>query len=693
MTGEAGRVTVDHLARTACVYVRQSSPDQVRHNLESQHLQYALQTRARELGWRTVEMIDDDLGRSGTGSVERPGFQKLLAGVCENRIGIVLSVDASRLARNGREWHTLLEFCAVVGCLLGDATSVYDPALPDHRLLLGMKGTVSEMEGSVLRQRSLDARRQKAARGELFLNLPAGYEKVGRDTIAMSPDERVRDAIGHVFRKFSELRSVRQVFLWFRDEGIELPFRSLHTGRPGWHVAWKLPVYNTVHQILTNPIYAGAYAYGRTSRRTVIEDGRRRVVHETRSRQHPQNWQVLIRDRHEGYIGWDEYERNLALIAANEPTLKGAVRHGGALLTGLLRCGHCRHKLQVCHSGNSRVGRYQCQGRRMQTDGSTCISFGAADVDAAVVAAVLRAVQPVGVEAALHAVEDHGKEAADRIRLAELALEDARFQADQAQARFEAVDPRNRNVIGNLSQAWEERLEVVREREGQLATARLQLQRQEPTPEERAAYLALGADLERAWHHENVTTPMRKHVLRAVLVEIIVTLTPDWIELVLHWQGGDHTKLSVRRRKTGQTRTATDPDTTETIRELARLMPDRGITAFLNRARKRTGKGNTWTELRVRAFRSNHGIPVYREGEREERNELTQTEAAARLNVSARTMNRLIRSGAVPARQACKGAPWVIQVDALEAAAARPDLADGSSPSASDLGQTSLDFE
>ena len=208
-------------------------------------------------------------------------------------------------------------------------------------------------------------------------------------------------AIRHVFRKFSELRSIRQVFLWFRHEGIELPFRSLCTGVHGWQVAWKLPVYNTVHQILTNPIYAGAYAYGRKTRRTVIDDGRKRVVHETR--RNPEDWNVLIRDSHEGYIDWDEYERNLGLIAANEPTFKGAVRNGGALLTGLLRCGHCTHKLQIAHSGNSGVGRYLCQGRRAQIEGTTCISFGAADVDEAVAAAVLRAVQPLGVEAALHA--------------------------------------------------------------------------------------------------------------------------------------------------------------------------------------------------------------------------------------------------------------------------------------------------
>ena len=300
MTGDGTRITAGHLARAACVYVRQSTPGQVRNNLESKRLQYALQTRAKELGWHTVETIDEDLGRSGGGGVERPGFQKLLTAVCESRIGIVLSVDASRLARNGREWHTLLEFCAVVGCLLGDGNSIYGPALPDDRLLLGMKGSVSEMEGSVLRQRSHDARRQKAARGELFLNLPAGYVKAGRDAIAMDPDQGVRDAIRHVFRKFSELRSIRQVFLWFRHEGIELPFRSLCTGVHGWQVAWKLPVYNTVHQILTNPIYAGAYAYGRKSRRTVIDDGRKRVVHETR--RNPEDWKVLIRDSHEGYI-------------------------------------------------------------------------------------------------------------------------------------------------------------------------------------------------------------------------------------------------------------------------------------------------------------------------------------------------------------------------------------------------------
>ena len=417
----------------------------------------------------------------------------------------------------------------------------------------------------------------------------------------------------------------------------------------------------------------------------------KRIVHEVQ--RDPKRWKVLIHDNHEGYLTWDDYKRNQSLIVDNEPALKGAVRNGGALLTGLLRCGHCTHKLQVVYSGNSRVGRYLCQGRLSQTEGTTCISFGAADVDEAVASTVLRAVQPLGVEAALHAIKDRGQDVSERAGLAELALGEARFRADEARARFEAVDPRNRNVIGNLSRAWEDRLEIVREREDQLAAACSQLQHQEPTPDERAAYLALGADLEQAWNHANVTTVMRKHILRAVLEEIVVTVTTDQVELVLHWRGGDHTDLSVRRRKPGQTRTATNADTGDLIRQMARLMPDHSITAFLNRAGKRTGKGNSWTEARVRAYRSDHGIAVYREGERQDRNELTQTEAAARLNISTRTLNRLIRRGVIPARQACKGAPWVISADALGLPEVDQALEKGVFPSATGLEQTTFDFE
>src|SRR6201995_2068055 len=254
------KITSEHLARQAVIYIRQSTPDQVVHNLESKRRQYNLPERARQLGWDDVAIIDDDLGRSGSG-VERPGFEKLLAAICEVRVGVVVSIEASRLARNGRDWHTLLEFCGLVGTLIADEDGVYDPRLPNDRLLLGMKGTMSEMELTILRQRAHEALKQKARRGELFTSIAVGYLRSQHDRIEKDPDLRVREALALVFRKFADMQSARPVHLWFRQERIPLP--AVDHGPEGRCLQWKAPVYNTILHILTNPIYAGAYAYGR----------------------------------------------------------------------------------------------------------------------------------------------------------------------------------------------------------------------------------------------------------------------------------------------------------------------------------------------------------------------------------------------------------------------------------------------
>src|SRR5215468_1073898 len=253
------KITAEHLAHTAYVYIRQSTPDQLVHNKESQRRQYALADRARQLGWTGVEIVDDDLGRSG-GGVARPGFDRLIGAICAGDVGAVLAIEASRLARNGRDWHMLIEFCGLVATIIVDEDGIYDPRHPNDRLLLGMKGTMSELELSLLRQRSQEALRQKARRGALFLRVAADYVKVGRDKIGKDPDRRVQDALKLVFSKIAELGSVRQVHVWLRDQGIELPVKS----REGRRIVWKLPLYNTVHNILTNPVYAGAYAFGRT---------------------------------------------------------------------------------------------------------------------------------------------------------------------------------------------------------------------------------------------------------------------------------------------------------------------------------------------------------------------------------------------------------------------------------------------
>src|SRR6202049_928629 len=300
------KITTEHLARNACVYIRQSTADQLTHNHESRRRQYGLVDRARQLGWTTGELIDDDLGLWGRG-IARPGFERLLAAICEARVGAVLAIEVSRLARNGRDWHTLIEFCGLVGTVIVDEHGIDEPRHPNDRLLLGMKGTMSELELSLFRQRSQEALKSKARRGALFLGVAAGYVKSGRDRIEKDPDQRVQSALQLVFSKFSEFQSVRQVAVWLRGEGIELPVKSRQGEAHG--VVWRLPAYNIVHNILTNPIYAGAYAFGRTTSRVSVKGGRKHV---RRGVQKPMaEWDVLIKDHHTAYITWDEFEHNL----------------------------------------------------------------------------------------------------------------------------------------------------------------------------------------------------------------------------------------------------------------------------------------------------------------------------------------------------------------------------------------------
>ena len=659
------KIAPDHLARGAYVYIRQSTADQVMHNHESRRRQYQLAERARQLGWSDVVVVDDDLGRSGSG-ISRPGFERLLAAICEGRVGAVLSVEASRLARNGRDWHTLLEFCGLVGTLIVDEDGIYDPRHPNDRLLLGMKGTMSEMELSLLRQRSFEALKQKARRGELFLTVAVGYVKVRHDRIAKDPDRRVQEALHLVFRKFDEFQSIRQVHLWLRQEEITLPAVSYRA--EGRQIDWKLPVYNTIRHILTNPIYGGAYAFGRTGSRVTLEQGRKRVVRGFRKER--QEWQVLLVEHHEGYLSWAEFERNQRVIADNANCkgllARGAVRHGETLLAGMLRCAHCGRKLHVAYSGaKGDVGRYHCRGASVNHGTERCISFGSLRVDQAVGAEVLRLLQPLGVEAAIKAIEARDAQTDERRRHTELALEQARYEASRARRQYDAVDPDNRLVASELERRWNERLLSVRQLEDQLEA--LEDQGQSPiTPEERAGLMTLGADLEGAWQHPTASAATRKRILRAVVYEIVARVEGNEIELVIHWQGGDHSNLKVRKNKTGHHRWAVEGETRELIRALSRLMPDKAIAAILNRAGRRTGRGNGWTQSRVCTFRSHHGIPVYRDGERAERGELTLAETAAMLKVSTMTVSRMIRRGTIPARQLCKGAPWVIKLADLE---------------------------
>src|SRR5919112_1660300 len=517
------KITPDHLARQAYVYVRQSTPVQLLHNHESRRRQYGLADRARQLGWTEVVVIDDDLGRSG-GGVSRPGFERLLLAICEGRVGAVLAVEASRLARNGRDWHTLLEFCALVGCLLIDEEGQYDARLANDRLLLGMKGTLSEMELSILRQRSFEALRQKAKRGELFLTVAVGYVKIRHDRIDLDPDRRVREAIALVFSKFTEFQSIRQVHLWLRQEGIDLP--AVDYGPEGRHIVWKLPVYNTIHHLLTNPIYGGAYAFGRTGSRVGVQDGRKRVVRGFRRAQ--AEWEVLIPEHHEGYISWTEFGRNQALIADNANSkglmARGSVRRGDALLAGLLRCGHCGRRLHVSYSGTQGFCvRYNCRGAHCNHGTQRCISFGGLRLDAAVAAETLRLLAPLGIEAALRAIDAATKDAGEARRQIELALTQARYEANLARRQYDAVDPDNRLVASELERRWNDCLVEVRRLEERL-TAIGTTRPEVVSASEQDRLMTLGADLEAVWQHPRATAETRKRILRTAIAEIVTTL-------------------------------------------------------------------------------------------------------------------------------------------------------------------------
>jgi DNA invertase Pin-like site-specific DNA recombinase len=658
------KITADHLGRGAFVYIRQSTGDQVLHNPESRRRQYALADRARQLGWTTVEVIDDDLGRSG-GGVNRPGFERLLAAICEGRVGAVFAIEASRLARNGRDWHTLIEFCGLVGTILVDEDGIYDARHPNDRLLLGMKGTMSELELSLFRQRSQEALKQKARRGALFLGVAAGYVRAGRDRIEKDPDQRVQDALRLVFAKFAQLQSVRQVHLWLRDEDISLPV-ACHSAAEGHGTVWRLPLYNTVHNILTNPVHAGAYAFGRTMSKMSVEEGRKRVK---RGLRRPQTeWDVLLRDRHEAYISWSEFERNQRVIADNAtgkgPLVKGAVRRGELLLTGLLRCGHCGRKLHVSYGG--KTGRYLCHGGRLNHGTERCISFGGLRADHAVGTEVLRVLKPLGSNAAVKALEAQTSETSAALRQLDLELQQARFAAAHARRQYDAVDPDNRLVARELERRWNEALQIVCRLEGEIAA----LAARKPAPlgeAERRHLMQLGADLELAWSHPAARAETRKRILRAALHEIVVRIEGGFVEMVLHWQGGDHTALKLQMNSAGKHRWTVPGDTLSLIRELARMMPDPQVARLLNRAGKPTGRGNGWTKARVCSFRSHHSIAVHRADEWAERGEITLEAAAQIMGVSEMTALRMVRRGIIKGRQLCRGAPWVIEAKELAA--------------------------
>ena len=659
------------LKRKAVVYVRQSTQSQVMTNLEGRRRQYDLVDVARQRGFVDVEIIDDDLGRSASGTVARPGFDRLVAWLCAGKVGAVLCFDASRLARNGRDWHHLLELCGLVEARVIDLDGVYNPCRPNDRLLLGMKGSISEFELGVLRARMLDAARSKASRGELRLSVPFGYIWHREAGLGLDPDLRLQEVIRLIFARFHELGSARQVLLSMKADQIHFP-RPSDEGRMT-SFDWMPIRYRNVIAVLKNPFYAGVYVYGKTEKRTAIVEGRAR-----RSYGHGKpmgTWEVMIKEHHEGYIGWAEYERNQKQLALNNYGRVGGVksgRGGAALLSGIMTCGRCGRRLSVTYTGNPQSRPvYRCDKPNLMMGLPRCMTFGGPRVDAAVARELLQAVEPMAINAAFEAERMHREQQDDQQRILDLEMQQARYEAGLAERRYAACDPDNRLIAAQLEKNWEAALCRVRDLEARHPSEKRPDIKVDPN-----AFANLADNLSAAWNAPGVTMRARQQLLRALIADIVVDVDDDARDVVLtiHWRGGQHSELRVRKPRTGEHGCATTEDALAVMRSMAGRWSDEHIAASLNRMGLPTGQGKTWTAHRVASVRRVRAIHAYRSAEKDGE-WLTMTEAAKALGVTNHSIRRLIKTGVLSAVQVVPGAPYQIRADDLTSAPVKSAVA------------------
>jgi DNA invertase Pin-like site-specific DNA recombinase len=675
---ESGKITGSHRSRAAVIYVRQSTLAQLERNTESTARQYDLVNRARQLGWprEAIRVVDADLGVSGSVLGQREGFESLVAEVALGQVGIILALEASRLARDNAAWYRLLDLAGACDTLVADADGVYHPGLFNDRLVLGIKGTMAEAELHVLRARLEGGIRNKAARGELRRGLPTGLvwgETNGE--IGFHPDEAVTGVIAATFERFAVCGSVRATWLWLRGQGLRWPLQKVAYTRRGSglpEITWVEPTYHAVHTTLSHPAYAGAYVYGRTRKERYLDPG---GVLRQRSRRLPRDqWEVLIPDHHPGFIDWDTYLANQQRIGTNtRPQARqpgtGAVREGCALLQGLATCGACGRKLAIFYAGPAKcVPNYYCQGSAELVNGRGArhMSVGGQAIDAAVAGAFLAALAPAALQACLAAARqlEDGHHAA--LAQHRRQVEQARYHASRAERRYRAVDPDNRLVARGLETEWEQALRELAGAEAELA--RRQTARPKTlTPQEKQAILALGGDLGAVWDAPTTTDKDRKQLLRALLDEVNITLRRDdpgpHASLVLRWKGGAISELTVPLRRR-QPKIRTDEDTIALIRRLAVHYPDAQIAGILNRQHRTTARGLSFTASRVASLRTHWHIPCHQpSGDTPAEGELLNvTQAARELNIAPSTLLRWLDDGFVAGEQITPGAPWRIRL-------------------------------
>jgi DNA invertase Pin-like site-specific DNA recombinase/transposase len=663
---DPSKIKPAHTQRAALIYVRQSTPSQVEHNRESTARQYALGERACQLGWQRdqVVIIDEDLGLSGASAGNRSGFTRLTSEVALGHVGIILGLEVSRLARNNSDWYRLLELCGLTDTLIGDNDGVYHPALFNDRLLLGLKGTMSEAELYIIRARLDGGIRNKAARGELRRGLPVGFVwGEGAGEVLFHPDEAVNSAIRAVFDRFAEFGSARRVWLWFHSETLSFPLQDGTQGQ----IRWVVPTYTAIHHILTNPVYAGAYAYGKSRcERYVDEHGA--VKKRMRHLPIPQ-WAVLIPEHHPGFIDWATFQANQARLGSNtrpQPhQAGGAVREGSALLQGIATCGHCGRRLRTHYRGRNSTPGYHCAGKDIvQGRGVYCLNIGGLAIDQAVATAFLDAVTPAAVDAVLLTIQQLQTNRDSALAQWRLEIERLQYEAQRAERRYRSVEPENRLVARGLETEWESRL-------CDLAAAEAELHRREQqqpstiAPEQLKRVQALGSDLRQVWSAATTTDRDRKELLRTLVEEVSVDVkrTEGQAHLILRWRGETVTMLDLAVPRFRPSGPRTDEDTISLLHRLAVHYPDEVIAGILNRQGRKTATAERFTANQVGSLRRYRNIPRFQPpAEPPDGEPATIRKAAQILGVNTSTIHRWLNDGFIAGEQVTPGAPWQIRI-------------------------------
>jgi DNA invertase Pin-like site-specific DNA recombinase len=664
------KIAEHHRSKPAYLYLRQSTPGQVRHHQESTERQYALREMARELGWSEslIRTLDRDLGKTGTEMAGREDFQTLVADVARGQVGAVFALEASRLARSNLDWHRLLELCALTATLVIDEDGCYDPADFNDGLVLGLKGAMAQAELHFLHARLQGGKLNKAKKGELRFPLPVGFGYDPENRIILDPDEEVRGAVSLVFRLFRETGTAFAVMQRFVAGGLRFPKRA-YGGAWDGKIIWGRLTHSRVLGILKNPSYAGMYVFGRYQyRREISPEG---GVHKRIRAVAMPDWRVNLKEHHPGYITLEEFLKNQEQLEKNcthgeERVLAGPAREGLALLQGLLLCGSCGRALTVRYLGNGGIYPcYQCNWlRREGLATKDCMSFRCDRLDAAITEEVMKALQPAELELALAALQELESRDQTLLRQWQMRLERAEYEAALAERRYQEVDPSQRLVAATLERRWNDALLQWEDLKKQAA----QFQRQEArvaTPEQKAKVLALARDLPRLWHAPTTQAKDRKRMLRLLIKDITVERPSHQKQLLVHcrWQGGACTDLCVQLPPNIADRLRYPAAVVDRVRDLAHRLLDAEIADQFNREGQASATGKPYTAKMIQWIRRCHRIPP---AEPKKPDELTVPQAAQHFGVSDGVVYYWIERGLIQARRLNGGRPYWITLNASD---------------------------